>query len=94
MTCSNCQEKGHFKSKCTNPIKVEDDGGFGANDDAGLANSSGGLENAGLANSSGGFDNNAGFANASGGFDNNAGSGNRNGGFETVAAASFNTTSW
>ena len=81
MTCSNCQEKGHFKSKCTNPIKVEDDGGFGGNDDAGLANSSGGLENAG-------------FANTSGGFDNNAGSGNCDGGFETVAAASFNTTSW
>jgi len=37
VKCSNCQQMGHFKSKCPNPLVPEDegDGGFGGGGDNG-----------------------------------------------------------
>ena len=54
VVCSNCQEKGHFKSRCQNPMKQEE--GDNGNGDGGNGDGDG-------------FDNAAGFENSGGGFD-------------------------
>jgi len=46
VKCSNCQQMGHYKSRCTNPTVDEDAAG-------------GGFDNSGFDNS--GFDNGAGL---------------------------------
>lgn len=60
VKCSNCQEMGHYKSKCPNPLVPEDagddgfggggdNGGFG-NGDSAAANGDAGDWNTGAAN--------------------------------------------
>ncbi len=41
IKCSNCQQMGHYKSKCPNPLVSEDDGYDGGGADTGGADNGG-----------------------------------------------------